>query len=56
MLFVSEIEAVTTTDLLEWCRTIDENHRVGNVVFLTYFGKERVRENVRSRRFELRVE
>jgi len=33
--FVSEIEAVSATSIVQWGRAIDEKHRVVDVVFLT---------------------
>ena len=56
MTFVSEIEAVAATRLIQWCRATDEKHRVVNVVFLARFVEERVSDNVRSRRFKLCIE
>jgi hypothetical protein len=46
MCFVSEIETMSLTGVVQWCSTIDEKHSVFNVVFLAEFGKERVSENV----------
>jgi len=37
MSFVSEIEAVFATGSLKWSRTIDENDRVINIVFVAEF-------------------
>jgi hypothetical protein len=56
MAFISEIEAVATAGIVQRFRTIDEKHSVVNVVFLSQFTEERVRNNVRPRCFKLYME
>jgi hypothetical protein len=42
MLFVSEIEAVTTAGVFQRVRAVNEKHGIVNVVFLAEISKERV--------------
>jgi hypothetical protein len=50
--FVSEIETVSNTCVLEWGGSIDEERRFFEVLFFVTFGEKGVRDNVRSSRFK----
>jgi hypothetical protein len=52
MSFVSEIEAVFATGSLKWSRTIDENDRVINIVFVAEFCGKPICDRVISRWFK----
>jgi len=54
--FVAEIEPVTGAGVFQRCRAVDENHGVVDVVFLAQLREERVRQDIRSGWFELRMQ
>ncbi len=49
--FIPEIEAMPITSVCQWCRSINEKHGIGDIVFLAEFSEERMRDTVCSRRF-----
>jgi len=55
MSFVSEIEAVFATGLLEWGRAINEKDRVIDVVFFTEFREKLVCDRIIACRLKLCV-
>lgn len=55
MILAPEIEAVILAGILERVRSTGEKHGVGDIVLLDESRQERMAENLRYRRFTLRL-